>query len=624
MRTSLALLGALCACTVRCVFQVTCLRKDPPPGVLVLPTGSRLALTCGGHMIVDGVKTAASRDGSLTSRAQSSDDATPTGTSRPGSTETTTEIQRKRDRYGARDAESSRLSTVSTAKTVTEENGETTMESGYKGPEGSGRPLYTHPEPGAPPLDPTVQPTSMSTMAGTESDWWAKETDVEEEEEEEYNDGVRVTTRVQRRLQWRRDGRTLKGGENGLEGITFDSSGTSLSLPSVTSQHSGRYSCHHKGGTLSSFKVIVADPPERPTLSCYKRSPSSKIRCEWMLQSLVTMRPHCYLFISTGLSASFSRSECSYSPRLARCWCALDYDEEANRVPHMAYLCVTSAAGNATSALLEFTPLSILKPDPPSALKIHLVEGHERRLRVTWGAPSSWKRVDDNYELDYEISYRPSNPPGLHGQNEVTKNTFYTITDALPGVEYIIKLRAKDEYDGLWSNWSTPVYARSWTAQGPSVLFNDDLSPTTPVYPFYDDTEGSGADDVTYAVFEEEDGAGEVWQNALWISALCGLLSVILAAYVFRHKKKFVSKLQKVSVFTKCRVSSPVPEPAPTPQEGQALVTFTHPRYKEPLPNEVEENGEEGRSEGVNETMQFNNESYFLVQTTYCEEENSC
>ena len=30
-------------------------------------------------------------------------------------------------------------------------------------------------------------------------------------------------------------------------------------------------------------------------------------------------------------------------------------------------------------------------------------------------------------------------------------------------VEYVIQLRAKDEYDGLWSDWSPPEYAYSWT-----------------------------------------------------------------------------------------------------------------------------------------------------------------
>lgn len=41
----------------------------------------------------------------------------------------------------------------------------------------------------------------------------------------------------------------------------------------------------------------------------------------------------------------------------------------------------------------------------------------------------------------------------------------YTITDAMPGVEYLIQLRTKDEYDGQWSDWSTPVNACSWTGR---------------------------------------------------------------------------------------------------------------------------------------------------------------
>lgn len=40
-----------------------------------------------------------------------------------------------------------------------------------------------------------------------------------------------------------------------------------------------------------------------------------------------------------------------------------------------------------------------------------------------------------------------------------------TITDMLPGVEYLIQLRTRDEYDGEWSDWSAPVCAHSWTGE---------------------------------------------------------------------------------------------------------------------------------------------------------------
>ncbi|KAM4601509.1 interleukin-6 receptor subunit alpha [Polymixia lowei] len=433
--------------------------------------------------------------------------------------------------------------------------------------------------------------------------------DYEEEEE-----GGRVTRGLRRRPQWRWNGETLRKGGGDVGDVMFGRKGATLTLTSVTAADSGKYSCHHSGRMLSSFKVIVAGPPESPVLSCYKRSPSSKIRCEWTPQQPVTLQPRCYLFLSKDLSMFFSRSNCSYSVKTSRCWCALDHNEDEQRVIHTAYLCVTSAAGNVTSALLDFTPLSILTPDPPSSVAVRVDEGHERRLRVTWGFPRSWKLHDRHFKLIYEIIYRPTRSLGAHGpQQEILTTQHCTITDALPGVEYVIRLRARDEYDGLWSDWSTPVYAHSWTAQQSAVL-NDSLSTT--VYPFYTDNEGSGTDDYT-DVPEAEDRAEGVWHHILWITGSCVLMSTILAAYIFRHKERFVSKVQSFSIVTIC-IEPSRPAPAPAPQEARALVVFASPRYKEALPNQVEEEEEgeeeEEKVEERREAMHFNNTSYFLVE----------
>lgn len=44
-----------------------------------------------------------------------------------------------------------------------------------------------------------------------------------------------------------------------------------------------------------------------------------------------------------------------------------------------------------------------------------------------------------------------------------TESRDWLILDALPHIEYEIQIRAKDEYEGQWSDWTSPVYAQTWT-----------------------------------------------------------------------------------------------------------------------------------------------------------------
>lgn len=78
-----------------------------------------------------------------------------------------------------------------------------------------------------------------------------------------------------------------------------------------------------------------------------------------------------------------------------------------------------------------------------------------------------------------------------------------------------------------------------------------------------------------------------------------------------------MSKLQSLSVFTQCG-DSPQPVPsAPTAPEGQALVTFGRPRYKEPQTIDVEKEEEENEEQQCEtertDGMHFNNTSYFFL-----------
>ncbi|XP_031643318.1 uncharacterized protein il6r isoform X1 [Oncorhynchus kisutch] len=511
-----------------------------------------------------------------------------------------------------------------TVREVNKGNVEDVTEEEHKGggeQRDTGRSLYTVNQPGHtdtqklfPLTGTSLQPTRDSGVGGADtelsSNQWTDAMDSEHDYEEEEERG-RMLRGLRGRSQWRLNGRPLRGGEERGGVVVLGRRGTTLTLPSLAVGDSGNYSCHRGGKLVSSLRVSVAVPPERPKLSCYKRSPSSKIRCDWTASQPVTPVPQCYLLLRKGLSGSFSRVNCSYSALLSRCWCAIGHQEKESREPHLAYLCVTNTAGNTTSPLLDFTPLDIINPDPPSSVVVRGVEGQERRLRVGWAVPHSWKERDRYHELLYELRYHTM-PHGTQIKGTTTAR-FYTITDALPGVQYLIQLRAKEEFDGHWSEWSTAVYANTWTAPVPTA--SSDLS--TVMQDYTDDTDsGSGMTEETSVA--ESRGGVEVWPHVLWVVASCVLLSItLLSTYLYRHRERFMSKLWRLSPVSSSPACPSPPVTALPTQEGHALVNFDHPIYGEPVPQEEErkEEDEEEEEEEKGELIRFNNTSYFLVQS---------
>ncbi|KAK5862288.1 hypothetical protein PBY51_017699 [Eleginops maclovinus] len=562
MRIFLPLLCALCATPVHGIFDGTCPKKDPPPGLLVLSPGSKLVLSCSGHVEADGVKVS-----SNINRKGSPSDATPTSFNITSNTEALT-----------------KSAIITVENTVSGGHHSNTTEAEESKSLKHSETAYT--------ASPSPQPVWENRDYG----------------EEEDEDGSRVTRSIKPGLQWKWNGRTVGKGNRDWGEVSFERRGASLSLSSVRLSDSGRYTCYLKGRERFSLKVKVADPPETPQLSCYKKSPSSKIRCEWAPQKPFTIFPNCSLFLSKSARESFLPLQCSYSSKHSRCWCALDHNEDELRTNYMAYLCVTSIAGNATSSLLSFMPLNILKPDPPSGVSVRQEEGQAMRMTVTWSLPISWKSQDSFYELIHEIKYRPLKSFD-HWQTHTIKGRHsYTIRDAMPGVEYVIQLRTREEYDGHWSDWSTPVYESSWTAKV-SVEYDDLTATTFSVY-----TEGSGADDDLSDVPEPVLSGNEGSRHLLWISGSFALLSVILAVFTFRHRDRFMSKLKSRSVSTHGDSAQPATS-AQTPPEGHPLVTFAPLCNKEPPPSEMEESEEEKqRLKERMEALHFNNGSYFFLQ----------
>ncbi|XP_037532569.1 interleukin-6 receptor subunit alpha [Nematolebias whitei] len=563
------------------IFEGTCPRKDPPPGVLVVSSGSRLVLTCDGDVKVNEAKVI------LTSSICNKKRPAPVRTP----------AQRVPSRRPA----------------STLQNTEAGVSSDLR-----------HSDTGRHAVSPdTVHPTSVSRTTTGGSDWEEENDDGDREDEEE---GSRVTRGIRARHQWKWNKLPEKKRDRNWGQNPVISHEDFLSLASVRPTDAGKYACYRQGEESFAVKVFVADPPESPSLSCYKKSPSSKIRCEWKPQKPVLKHPDCYLILKKGETTE--QVPCSYSSQHSQCWCALEHNEDEQRTLHVASLCVTSILGNATSPPSFFKPLNILKPDPPSNISAHQEEGHERRLKVSWNLPRSWKRQDDFYDLIYELRYRPLT--SAHEQvDKIKSQRSYIITNTLPGEEYLIQLRLKEEYDGQWSEWSSPLYARSWTAE----VVETDYSTTTMVdlstledlgsgLPDDDCLEGSVGERDCHS-FENDsclnsDAPGKIPHYVLWISVSFAFLSAIFAIYIFRHKDKFVSKLHKLHVITWCGDLSPPSPLAPAATKEETVTTFLPQLYEECPPSDMQEedeNEEEQTVTGRIEAMNFNNTSYFFLQS---------
>ncbi|KAM4568467.1 uncharacterized protein V3H82_012648 [Fundulus diaphanus] len=599
MGVLLLLLCFLCVTPVCSIFDNVCPRKDPPTGVLVVSPGSRLELTCTGQVKVNGVKVALTGDVPSKNKRRSSSDRTPT----------TQQFRRNRTFPNKID----KTSTVS-------ERYHSPTTAGVSTVQGENRSLgYPGTEPNTSPQVVTPTPPSKTTMRG-ESDREDKEVKLKAEYKDE--EGSRVARGVKIRPRWKWNKQLVQTVDRDWGKIVFLGDGSSLSLSSVRRTDAGKYTCHHGGEETFAVKVIVGDPPETPSIHCYKKSPRSKIRCEWRPQNPVIKHPECRLFLSKGPShgkpENFDQIRCSYSSQRACCWCAVEHNEDELRTFHEAFLCVRSFLGNTISPLINFTPLHILKPDPPSNVSAHPVERLENTIMVTWNLPISWKEQDSFYDLIYEISYRPL----ISSNEQVTevRKRHYIITDAVPDVDYLIQLRTKEEYDGQWSEWTSSVFARSWKA---NVVEEVDLMTTMDGLPTTEDF-GSGfpddhyLDGTTTEMCTSSDVLCKPQYHILWISALFAVMSVLLGVYIFRHKDRFMSKLLSLSAITHSDELSPPPLSIPSAPEQEALVSGSGPQlYKQSPPSdsqEEEELEEEQTEMDQLEAMNFNNKTYFYLQ----------
>uniref|UniRef100_A0A8C1ZCQ1 Interleukin 6 receptor n=1 Tax=Cyprinus carpio TaxID=7962 RepID=A0A8C1ZCQ1_CYPCA len=557
------LFGVLAVTKVQSASEVPCPRQEPLPGVLVLKLGSNVVLGCRGSVSVDGVPLASASVTNKKYRSQQTEDITVSWTSRRGAANAaqltsmkgnaTNEIYQKSDSGVYSKAKGDTTVTVKPPVTIRKE--QTT----------SRRVLR-----------------AVSQTTGKEEEVFnitmGKDFHQDYYEDYDYEDErSRVTRGIKKRTRWTLNGRQLHSGvERG--GI--------LRRPHLSWADAGNYSCYRGEKLISTFRISVGVPPERPTVYCYKKFHTSKVRCDWTSKNPVTPRPLCYLLLSRESEpvsfGNVTRVPCSFSR--SRCWCAF-HVEEGDKALYEAKLCVSNTAGNATSPYLNFNLHDIIKPDPPTQVVVRAVEGQKHMLKVSWSYPSSWKH--DFYSLHFQLRYRPQ----LAEQYQsvlIDDRMSWTIYDALPHAQYEVQLQAKDEFDGIWSDWTDTVYAVSWTA--PETTTTSESITLDPTEMFPEGSGGSG-EDPSVGKSEQEsmvsvavEGADDTEYATVWLCVSCVLglcflvVLTMLTVYLLRYRLHFMSRIGKQTLPFAFFFHSPRPVPAPAPseqlpEEGKSLMS---------------------------------------------------
>ncbi|XP_077177854.1 interleukin-6 receptor subunit alpha [Paroedura picta] len=239
--------------------------------------------------------------------------------------------------------------------------------------------------------------------------------------------------------------------------------GSHLLLRSVYYNDSGLYSCQAGGRVLRSVRLQVEEPPETPHFTCFRRSFTKDILCEWKPSRQLSSCTKAKLWVGKGLmGGNQTEQQCRYYSKSQKFSCRIAQSHFNEDTSLRVTMCVANAAGTATSDPKYYSPSSLVKPDPPENVLVTPVEKAPRKLLVTWCYPSSWG--SKIYHLRFQLRYRAE---VLQSYSEVdlpSEVTSYEIYDALQKIPHRVQVRASEEFDyGTWSEWSREITGTPWT-----------------------------------------------------------------------------------------------------------------------------------------------------------------
>uniref|UniRef100_A0A452V252 Interleukin-6 receptor subunit alpha n=1 Tax=Ursus maritimus TaxID=29073 RepID=A0A452V252_URSMA len=266
--------------------------------------------------------------------------------------------------------------------------------------------------------------------------------------------------------------------------------GRKLLLRSVQLSDSGNYSCYQDGRLLGTVRLLVDAPPEEPQLSCFRKSPLSKVACEWSPRHPPSPTTRATLLVRKFRSVPLGDSQepCPYAQGSRKFSCRLAVPEGDNSL-YVVSLCVSNSAGSRSSSPQTFEGYGILQPDPPANITVTAVDGNPRWLSVTWQDPPSWNSYF--YRLQFELRYRAERSKTFTTWMVQELRHRCIIYDAWRGMRHVVQLRAREEFGhGSWSAWSQEATGTPWT-ESRSPPAESEVSPSTQALTTNEDDESS-------------------------------------------------------------------------------------------------------------------------------------